>query len=126
MRFQRLARLNRVGTNRVLGPVVAHLAGFGIVHHVGRKSGREYATPVVALRHGDDFVIPLTYGLDTDWCRNVTAAGVFELERRGRRRRLVPEVHPAEDGLGGLPWQARAAVSGLRMPGYLIGRPAPA
>ena len=42
-----------------------------IIHHLGRSSGRSYATPVVAEPVSDGFVIPLPYGADTDWCRNV-------------------------------------------------------
>ena len=44
--------------------------------HVGRRSGREYATPVTAFPLGDGFVIALLYGdlATVDWCRNVIAA----------------------------------------------------
>lgn len=85
---KRLARFNRVATNRVTGPLAGRLPGFGVVIHRGRRSGREYRTPVNAFRRPDGYVVALTYGV-TDWARNVLAAGGCELETRGRRVRLT-------------------------------------
>ena len=90
---KRLARFNRHVTNRVLGPVARYLPGFAVVTHVGRRSGRVYRTPVNLFRHEDRYVIALTYGADSQWVRNVMAAGEVDVETRGRRLRLVaPEV----------------------------------
>lgn len=63
---------------RTLNPVILGLAGhptspYAVVHHVGRRSGRAYATPVIGRPIPDGFIIPLPYGRDTDWCRNVLA-----------------------------------------------------
>ena len=85
---KRLAKFNLRVTNRVLGPAARRLPGFAIVHHVGRRSGIERTTPVNIF---DEYVIALTYGADSQWVRNVLAAGAFEVEIRGRRVRLV---HP--------------------------------
>lgn len=46
-----------------------------VVRHVGRRSGKAYATPVTAVRHDDSFLIALPYGERTDWLKNVLAAG---------------------------------------------------
>ena len=47
-----------------------------MIRHTGRKSGKSYATPVVADRlTGDGFILPLPYGTGVDWLRNVLAAG---------------------------------------------------
>jgi deazaflavin-dependent oxidoreductase (nitroreductase family) len=90
---KRLARFNRHVTNRVLGPAARRLPGFAVVSHVGRRSGRVHRTPVNLFRDGDRYVIALTYGADSQWVRNVLAAGAVDIETRGRRRRLVaPEV----------------------------------
>jgi deazaflavin-dependent oxidoreductase (nitroreductase family) len=99
----RLARFNLRVTNRVLGPLAERLPGFGIVIHRGRRSGRIHRTPVNVFRRGDGYVIALTYGKDSQWVRNVLAAGEVDVETRGRtihltapelvhdeRRRLVP------------------------------------
>ena len=90
---KRLARFNRHVTNRVLGPAARQLPGFAVVSHVGRRSGRVYRTPVNLFRDGDRYVIALTYGSDSQWVRNVLAAGAVDIETRGRRVHLVaPEV----------------------------------
>ena len=48
---------------------------YGVVHHVGRRSGVRYATPAVVTLTSQGAVVPLPYGADTDWCRNVIKAG---------------------------------------------------
>jgi deazaflavin-dependent oxidoreductase (nitroreductase family) len=74
---------------RVLNPVMMTMAGrrhvrmAAQVRHVGRKSGRQYATPVGAQRAGDTFVIPLTFGNQSDWSRNVRAAGGCTIRLNG-------------------------------------------
>ena len=92
----RLAFL-RPFTMRFVNPVTrrfaGHVPGFAIVHHVGRMSGRPYATPMNVFRDGDAWVMALTYGAQVQWVRNVLAAGGCELESRGRRIRLTdPEL----------------------------------
>ncbi len=64
----------------VLNPFALWVVGrrpmyYGVIHHVGRRSGHAYSTPVVAKLSTDGVIIPLPYGADTDWCRNVLAAG---------------------------------------------------
>ena len=80
---KRLARFNRVITNRVAFPVARRVPGFGVVLHTGRRSGRSYRTPVNAFRAPDGYVIALTYGPDSDWPKNVLAAGGCTLLTRG-------------------------------------------
>jgi deazaflavin-dependent oxidoreductase (nitroreductase family) len=86
---RRIARFNKRVTNRLTVPLAPHLPGFGVVHHVGRRSGRGYATPVNVFVRDDGFVIALVYGTQSDWVSNVQAAGGCELVTRGRRYRLV-------------------------------------
>ena len=90
---RRLAKFNRAVTNRILGPFARYVPGFAIVSHVGRRSGRTYQVPVSLFRCGDGYVIALMYGADSQWVRNVVAAGGAGIETRGRSLRLVgPEV----------------------------------
>jgi deazaflavin-dependent oxidoreductase (nitroreductase family) len=90
---KRLARFNRVVTNPIVRHVAGRLPGFGIVAHVGRRSGQSYRTPVNLFHDGDHYVIALTYGRDSQWVRNVLAAGEADVETRGKRIHLVdPEV----------------------------------
>jgi deazaflavin-dependent oxidoreductase (nitroreductase family) len=84
-----LARFNLRVTNRVLGPLAERLPGFGVVLHRGRRSGRTYRTPVNVFRRGDRYVIALAYGADSQWVRNVLAAGAVDVEIRGRRVHLT-------------------------------------
>ncbi len=83
----------------VLNPAMLTMAGSAhwyasVIHHQGRTTGRPYATPVVAERVGDQFYIPLPYGL-TDWCANVTAAGGCAVKHKGRRyHTTAPTVVP--------------------------------
>jgi deazaflavin-dependent oxidoreductase (nitroreductase family) len=83
-----VARINRVASNRVLGPLARVLPGFGVVIHHGRQSGREYRTPVNVFRTPDGYVVALTYGVG-DWTRNVLAAGGCQLETRRHIDRLT-------------------------------------
>jgi deazaflavin-dependent oxidoreductase (nitroreductase family) len=84
-----LARFNRHATNRVLGPLAMHLPYFGVVVHTGRKTHRQYRTPVNVFPRPGGYVIVLTYGPGSDWVRNVLAAGGCALETRGRTVRLT-------------------------------------
>jgi deazaflavin-dependent oxidoreductase (nitroreductase family) len=83
-----IARANRRVTNRLLGGLATRLPWFGVVVHTGRKTRRQYRTPVNVFRRGDRFIIALTYESDADWVRNVLADGGCTLETRGRSLRL--------------------------------------
>ena len=123
---KRLARFNLHVTNRVLGPVARQLPGFAVVSHVGRRSGRVHRTPVNLFRDGDRYAIALTYGSDSQWVRNVLAAGAVDIETRGRRVRLVaPEiVHDARRAL--VPEPIRPILGVVRVSDFLVLHPAPA
>jgi deazaflavin-dependent oxidoreductase (nitroreductase family) len=79
-----IAHANRRVTNRLLGGLAQRLPGFGVVVHTGRKSRRQYRTPVNVFRRGDRYIIALTYGSNADWVRNVLADSGCALETRGR------------------------------------------
>jgi len=91
---------------RFTSPVTMPLAGkrwnpiFAVVHHLGRKTGRAYATPVAARRVADGFVIALAFGVQVDWYRNLIAAGGGTLRWRGRTYQVsVPERIEVEAAL---------------------------
>ena len=84
---------------RLLNPVMLKLAGrrhvmmAAQIRHVGRRSGKSYVTPAGARLAGDTFVIPLTFGNQSDWSRNVRAAGGCEIRVDGVDYRAVnPEL----------------------------------
>jgi deazaflavin-dependent oxidoreductase (nitroreductase family) len=120
-----LARFNRVVTNRVVGPFAARLPGFAIVTHVGRRSGRTHSNPVNLFRRGERYVIALTYGADSQWVRNVLAAGAVDVETRGRRIHLVePEVvHDDRQSL--VPAPVRPMLRAANVSDFMLLRRAP-
>jgi len=95
MRFRKrwLAKINIVFTNRITGLFAGWLPGFGIVTHVGRKSAKVYRTPVNVFRVPTGVIIALTYSSQSEWVKNVLAAGGCELKTVGRKYQLVaPKV----------------------------------
>jgi deazaflavin-dependent oxidoreductase (nitroreductase family) len=80
-----LARFNRVATNKIGRLLAPRLPGAGVVVHRGRKSGREYRTPISAFRRPGGYAVALTYGPEAEWVQNVLAAGGAVLETRGRQ-----------------------------------------
>ncbi len=120
MRVPRIvATANKYVTNPIQGLWAPRIAPWAVVQHVGRSSGTAYSTPVLAWVEGDRLSIPLVYGADSDWVRNVLAAGEFTLVRQGRRRtiagpRIVPSDSPDIVGL--------ARYVGRPFDGVLFGR----
>jgi deazaflavin-dependent oxidoreductase (nitroreductase family) len=90
IRFRKrwVAAFNLAVTNRITSRFADRLPGFGILTHVGRKSGRLYRTPVNVFRAPEGFIIALTYGRESEWVRNVIAAGGCKLETRGKNHEL--------------------------------------
>jgi len=117
---------NKAGLNRVTRHVAPWMPGFGVVIHRGRRSGRRYETPVNVFPAADGYVFALTYGPDTDWVRNVLAAGDCELRTRGRTARLVsPRLYRDEDRRGIRPVE-RQVLRVLNVADFLSLKSAPA
>ncbi len=98
-------------TKHVLNPATLRRAGlannqYAALHHLGRKSGRPYVTPLVAEPVGGGFVIPLPYGEDTDWCRNLLAAGKGTLDLKDE---AIPIINPRVVELATVQDQVRLA-----------------
>lgn len=94
----RVLDLQRRINKKVFNPRQMRSAGTpgayaGVIHHVGRRSGRSYETPVVPFPADDGFVIVLPYGTRPDWVRNVLAAGTATIVHEGRTYEVGdPEV----------------------------------
>jgi uncharacterized membrane protein required for colicin V production len=67
MRFHKrwLAKINIAFTNRITGLFAGWLPGFGILTHVGRKSGKVYRTPINVFRASSGFIVALTVSIAT-------------------------------------------------------------
>ena len=88
-----LAKINIEVTNRITSLFAGWLPGFGILTHVGRKSGKRYQTPVNVFRAPNGFVVALTYSSQSEWVKNVLAAGGCELKTHRKTYRLsAPKV----------------------------------
>jgi deazaflavin-dependent oxidoreductase (nitroreductase family) len=74
---------------QVLNPLIRLMAGrasvplIGLVRHRGRRSGTLYVAPVAVGVTDAVFLIPLTFGPRSDWCRNILASGGCEIKLRG-------------------------------------------
>ena len=89
-------------------PVSLRFAGrsgpAAIVHHVGRRSGTPYATPVLAHQSDGDVIIPLPYGTAVDWFRNLETTGRAVVDLEGRSLTVDgPAVVDIDDVIGLLP-----------------------
>lgn len=87
-------------------PVARALAGrrwfplWAVLHHRGRKSGSDYATPVAVVPSSDPglIVIGLPWGPKTNWARNVVAAGRAELTWKGATHEVMqPRIVEADE-----------------------------
>jgi deazaflavin-dependent oxidoreductase (nitroreductase family) len=92
---QWLARFNRYFTNPIQRLWAGWAPGMGILEHAGRKSGKQYRTPLNVFATEDGVVIVLTYGPDRDWLKNITAAGGAHIKSHGKTTEFVdPQVVP--------------------------------
>lgn len=92
---------------RVTAPMTRRFAGrrffplWAVVHHRGRRTGRELTVPVAVRVRPDRFVIALPWGPGTNWARNVLAADGCVVRWRGADHRVSrpalagrPEARP--------------------------------
>ncbi|WES64670.1 nitroreductase family deazaflavin-dependent oxidoreductase [Microbacter sp. GSS18] len=112
---------------RLTEPVARSLAGhrafplWAVIHHRGRRSGAEYATPIAVVPTYDEGVvlIGLPYGLDTNWARNVVAAGGATLAWKGAEHRTsAARIIDADEAAALAKAPFHAVVK--RMPGAIL------
>lgn len=95
-------------SNRILLKISGKaLREYSVIRHRGRVSGREYRNPVSAYPLGDGFVIPVLYGSQSQWVRNVMATGRCVVRTRGLDHELErPEMIGLQQALPAFPrWQ---------------------
>lgn len=98
---QWLARFNRYVTNPVQRLWAGFIPTMGILEHTGRKSGRQFRTPLMMFTTDEGVAILLTYGPNRDWLKNITAAGGGRVKRYGRTfdvtdPRVVTKIEAAQ------------------------------
>jgi deazaflavin-dependent oxidoreductase (nitroreductase family) len=79
-----LTRVNLAVTNNLTRPFAGRLPWFGILEHVGRRSGTVRQTPINIFPRRERYVIALTYGPEVEWLKNVLAAGGCRVRIQGR------------------------------------------
>jgi deazaflavin-dependent oxidoreductase (nitroreductase family) len=84
--------------------LVGFLGPFSIVRHHGRRTGRDYATPVLAFGTEDGLVVGVVYGTTSDWVNNVLAAGRAKVKRHGESHDYEqPRLVSSDEGLRLIP-----------------------
>jgi deazaflavin-dependent oxidoreductase (nitroreductase family) len=117
---RRLIGFYRTYYNPTVRRLAARLPTMGVMHHTGRRSGREYRTVLNVFRHRFGYVIAIAYGRESDWVRNVMAKGSCDVVTMGRRVHLVhPRIVVDETRrLLPLPW--RPVLKLLKVKDFLL------
>ena len=87
--LKRFIAFNRRYYNPTVRRLATRLPMMGVLHHTGRKSGREYRTVLNVFRCQQGYAIAIAYGRDIDWVRNVLHGGSCDVVTMGRRVHLV-------------------------------------
>jgi deazaflavin-dependent oxidoreductase (nitroreductase family) len=99
------------GSGRRRRRAIGALALLAFMVHEGRRSGRQYRTPVMPLPLRDGFLDSLPHGPKRDWVHNVLAAGRCAPVRGGRRFELTdPRLLDAAGAAPLLPAPLRPAL----------------
>lgn len=115
-----MARCNRSIANPVVRRFAGWLPPLAIVLHRGRRTGRAFATPVLAFGTADGLVVGVLYGSESDWVRNVQAAGRARVRRRGVVRDYQrAELVGREEGIRLLPAAVGVAFRTLPVRGFI-------
>ncbi len=97
---KKIAHFNKYVTNKLLLLFAGWLTPLAVIHHKGRKSGKNYRTPVMAFQREPGFVIALTYGRNVDWVKNLIAADGGIIEYNGEKTPIhdirIREYHDHE------------------------------
>jgi deazaflavin-dependent oxidoreductase (nitroreductase family) len=117
----RLTRFNK----HVLNPLMLSFAGrprvpYGIIQHIGRRSGSRYTTPVLVGMTGYAFCIPLPYGNATDWSLNLQEEGGGLIVYGGEAYRVIePRIVPPQAAAGAFPGWMKAVLAAAGATHYM-------
>lgn len=115
----------KVMNKHLLNPAILRLAGrrhfyASVVHHTGRRTGKEYRTPIVAERVADGFVVPLPYGARVDWVKNLLASGHGTLTQGGTTHSVIsPAIVSAKTAEAEMPPKRRRFFERINVKSYL-------
>ncbi|WP_143049937.1 nitroreductase family deazaflavin-dependent oxidoreductase [Asanoa ishikariensis] len=107
--------------NPLIVPMARRVPPLAVIHHVGRRSGRSYQTPVMAFPAPEGWVVALFYGDDVQWLRNARGPGGVALTRAGQRHEVSQvRLLDAAAGTPLIPAWARAVVRPARVRAYVL------
>jgi len=114
---------NKQGRNRIIlsiGRAGKPHSLFALLHHIGRKSGTQYSTPVRLIHRDNAFTIPLTYGERSDWYKNLKATGTMQITWQGQTYDVgKPERLEVSQAIDDFPWISRFLFKQEGLPGFL-------
>ena len=91
-----LAQLNK----RTFNKMEIKRGNSPVLNHVGRASGKAYETPLDAHAVDGGYFFIANYGRDSDWVKNILAAGTARLRVDGDEVALVsPRMIPKDEAL---------------------------
>lgn len=106
---QWLARFNRHVTNPIQRLWAGWAPTMGILEHTGRRSGKQYRTPLNVFPTRDGVAIMLSYGPDRDWLKNLASSGQGRIKQYGRTFSVGdPHVLPKADAAQSITGWTRA------------------
>ncbi len=116
---ERIRKFNRA----ILNPITRLFAGhffYSLIFHIGRHSGKEYTTPIVAAKKDKFIFIPLPYGTNTDWFLNVQAKGECVVKIKGQCYcSIQPEIVNSSTALFAFPTALQKAFERASIKQYL-------
>lgn len=77
-----------------------------VVYHIGRRSGREYATPLCVSATPAGYIVPVAFGPDVDWLANLRVTPRTRLTYGGVTHQVIAAVIDADEAFrlaGGTP-----------------------
>jgi deazaflavin-dependent oxidoreductase (nitroreductase family) len=85
-------------TRKVFNPLAMRLGLMGTeaITVAGRRTGRPMRVPVIPVEHGGERYLVSTRG-ESDWVKNLRAAGGGELSRRGHGHRFAADEIPVAE-----------------------------
>jgi deazaflavin-dependent oxidoreductase (nitroreductase family) len=115
----KLRKFNRAITNRLTKLFAGNLF-YALVTHVGRKTGKEYSTPVLAALKNETIFVPLPYGADTDWFLNIQATGKCTIKIHRKSYSCInPEIVEKTTALPAFSIMLRATFERIKLDQFL-------
>ena len=105
--------------NPILRPIAGYLPPLAVLHHVGRKSGLSYDTPVQGYPTSDGFIAAYAYSENPAWAQNLVASGKGQMTRGGKHYTISNPRRLGDEGLQLLPKPVASMMRSIGVHNYL-------